>query len=867
MTFGDRAARVVEACCRASVLVVAAFVAATVLAGAYVVRNFALDTDAIRLISTDLRWRQLERDFDRLFPHRSNLLVLVIDGPTPERAEEVATRLAERLAARPDVARSVRRPDGGPFFARNGLLFRPLPDVQRSMGQLVQAQPFLGTLAADPSLRGVFESIALLASGVQAGATRWEDFAPALASFADAFEALAAGREPAFSWQALFSGEAPAPRSLRRFVLVQPVLDFAALEPGRAASEAIRALAREAGATERDRIGLRLTGQVALADEEFATITEGAALNLALTIGLVLVILWLALHSARLILAVFVTLLVGLALTGAVGLAIVGTFNVISIAFAVLFVGLGVDFGIQYAVRYRSERFAGAGLEPALARAASGVGGPLLLAAASVAAGFYAFLPTAYRGVSELGIIAGTGMMIAFATSLTLLPALVRLLRPRGEQPDPGFAFLAAADRFFARHRAAVLWATAFLCVAGIPYAETLRFDANPINLRSQQVESVATLIDLQRDPATNPSIVDALAPNVEAAAELANRLARLPEVAQAVTLASFVPEGQTEKLAAIEDAANLLGPTLEPPETRPAPDLAELRASAAELRRALTAAPAPASPEAADRVRRMVRALEAIASGPPDAFARARRALVEPLGVTLQQIRDALSATRVTLDDLPPDLERDWRAPDGRVRVEIVPAGDPTDSAALERFATAVRAVAPDASGGAISIHEAAKTVVRSFLEAGVWAFLSITLILAVTLRRVADVAWTVLPLLVSGLLTLEAASFFGMPLNFANIIALPLMFGVGVAFHIYYVIAWRHGVADVLQTSLTRAILFSALTTGVAFGSLWLSSHPGTASMGALLSISLVFTLLVAFVIVPACLGPPREGTARGH
>src|SRR6185436_12391229 len=101
---------------------------------------------------------------------------------------------------------------------------------------------------------------------------------------------------------------------------------------------------------------------------------------------------------------------------------------------------------------------------------------------------------------------------------------------------------------------------------------------------------------------------------------------------------------------------------------------------------------------------------------------------------------------------------------------------------------------------------------------------------------------------------------------LNFANIIALPLMFGVGVAFHIYYIVAWRAGVSDMLASNLTRAIFFSALTTGTAFGSLWLSSHPGTASMGELLAISLLCTLVAALVFLPALLGVPREVKIRG-
>ena len=142
---------------------------------------------------------------------------------------------------------------------------------------------------------------------------------------------------------------------------------------------------------------MRLTGPIALADEEFATVKEGALINTSLTIVAVLIILWLALRSARLIIAVFLSLMAGLAITAALGLMMVEALNLISVAFAVLFVGIGVDFGIQFSVRYRAERHENGGLRPALLSTAASVGAPLTLAAAATAAGFLSFLPTHYR--------------------------------------------------------------------------------------------------------------------------------------------------------------------------------------------------------------------------------------------------------------------------------------------------------------------------------------------------------------------------------------------------------------------------------------------------------------------------------------
>ena len=157
--------------------------------------------------------------------------------------------------------------------------------------------------------------------------------------------------------------------------------------------------------------------------------------------------------------------------------------------------------------------------------------------------------------------------------------------------------------------------------------------------------------------------------------------------------------------------------------------------------------------------------------------------------------------------------------------------------------------------------------TIVRAFIEAGLWALLSIGILLWLVLRRIGDVLLTLIPLMMAGVVTLEICVLIGLPLNFANIIALPLLLGVGVAFKIYYIMAWREGQTNLLQTSLTRAVFFSALTTATAFGSLWFSSHPGTASMGKLLALSLMCTLAAAVLFQPVLMGKPRNdelGTA---
>jgi hopanoid biosynthesis associated RND transporter like protein HpnN len=602
-----------------------------------------------------------------------------------------------------------------------------------------------------------------------------------------------------------------------------------------------------------------------MADEEFGTVAEGAVLNTTLTVAAVLLILWLALRSGRIIFAVVVSLFAGLALTAAAGLAMVGALNLISVAFAVLFVGIGVDFGIQFSVRYRQERHDRDALREALIAAGRNAGKPLALAAAATTAGFYAFLPTDYRGVSELGLIAGSGMIIAFLTNITLLPALLVLLNPPGEPREVGYRALAPVDRFMARHRIAILTVTALCVAAGLPLLQRLQFDFNPINLRSDKVESVATFNDLMKDPATSPNTIDILTPSLADAEALGAKIEHLPEVSRVVTLASFVPDHQPEKLAVIQDAANLLGPSFDPPTHPKNPSDEKTKASLKDAARAFADAGKKGGGVAI--ATRMADVLDRLADAEPERRAKVESVLMDGFKLRLSQIRAALGAEAVSLKTLPEDIVSDWTTADGRARIQVAPKGDGNDNDNLRRFASAVLAVAPQATGVPILIQESAKTVVRAFIQAGALALFSITLILFVALRRVSDVLMTLVPLLLAGVVTLELCVLIGLPLNFANIIALPVLLGVGVAFKIYYVLAWREGETSLLASALTRAVIFSAMTTAVAFGSLFFSSHPGTSSMGELLALSLCTTLAAAVLFQPILMGPPRHKKEPDH
>jgi len=258
----------------------------------------------------------------------------------------------------------------------------------------------------------------------------------------------------------------------------------------------------------------------------------------------------------------------------------------------------------------------------------------------------------------------------------------------------------------------------------------------------------------------------------------------------------------------------------------------------------------------------RLARLLSSLADADPSFRDRAAEVFVDPLTISLDDVRESLRARPISLETVPADLKRQWLAPDGHARVQILPKGDPDDTTAIRNFARAVLEHEPTAAGPAITLFQAGNTVVRAFIEAGLFALVAIALLLWIALRRITDVLMTLVPLLLAAVLTLELCVLLGIQLNFTNIIAFPLLLGVGVAFKIYYIMAWRRGRTALVQSTLTRAVVFSALTTATAFGSLWLSHHPGTSSMGELMMISLLCTMMAAVLFQPALMGPPRDG-----
>lgn len=840
-----------------------------VVAGYYTATHLAMNTDVEALLSPELSHRKIYHSYLKAFPQYDDTIVIVVEGQTPDAAEDGAAKLTEALRARRDLFYTVFYPKGDAFFRQNGLLFLSVEELQDLADRLAEAQPFFSKLSREMSLKSLFDVLGQAAEAVVNGDAAPGPLVRVYEEIGDTLEARLQGRDVRLSWRELMEGQDATER--RELIVVQPKLDYSTLAPGEQAIAAIRKTAALLNLDEAHGVSIRLTGGVPLREEELKSVRDSTGLAGIISLVLVSALVFLGLRSLKLMLATLATLLMGLVWTAAFAALAIGHLNLLSVGFAVLFIGLAVDFSLQLGLRYREGIDRGLKQERAFRDAAARTGPAMVLAAVCAALGFFAFIPTAYVGLSELGVIAGAGMFISLFGTLTVLPAILTLMPLRRGRRPPlergGGAALGISILAHARAIRLAALAVGGLSLGALPF---VRFDFDPINLKDPNTESVQTYLDLSQDGSTSPYAAKVVAPSLKATIEMAHRFKQLPEVDKTVTLKSFLPEEQEAKLEIIEAISLLLPPTSAPSGTPPAGEpfaaTADLHYTLDALRQSPNAGPLAAP---ARRLAGLLDRFSQSAGRDRASYKALEDALLAHLPARLEQLEEALHAHPVTLDDLPQDLRARYLSRDGRALIQVFPAGSLTDQKALRRFVRAVQAVAPQATGHPVLLVKGGDVIIKAFQQAGLLAILTIATVVLVVLRSLREAILVLTPLALAALLITATTVVAGVPFNFANIIALPLLFSLGVAFGIYLMLRYREGLdlTELLQTSTPRAILFSALTTMASFGSLMVSTHRGTASMGELLTLSLTLALACTLIVLPALLARPKPSRRPGR
>ncbi|HEX2238522.1 MAG TPA: MMPL family transporter [Gammaproteobacteria bacterium] len=838
----------------------------------YAATHLRFNTSTLNMLDPSLRFRVLEREFDRSFPQLNDLTITVIDGDTAQQAEDVAQRLASVL--RTEMGRRLKwiyRPGSGPFFEHNGLLYLGKKDLAALSDQLIEAAPFLGRLSQDTSVRGLFSVLNQALAQKELSQQNRAILNKVFDAMDRTMRTILHNRPQPMSWQQLLLAKSgPLKQGRRSLVLIKPLLKGTGLASGQAVLDAVRAHAEQIMRTA-DGARIRLTGSVAMDAEELQSVSANAGLATGLSFALVWVVLLIGLRSAALVVCVLITLVIGLTWTFAFALGAIGYLNLISATFAVLFIGMGVDFGIQFAMRFREECGHQAGRIPALVATTVGVGGTLTLAATAAAISFLSFVPTHYTGVAELGIISAAGMLIALAANMTVLPAMLNVTPGRIVALNKGSDGSQALGFSLTRHRRAIIWIALVISIAAAAIAPRARFDFNPVNMRDPNAESVATFKDLVKNSDATPYTIDILARDLKAAQKLAKRVEKLPEVDKAITLASYIPEQQREKLAIINDLNLVLGFSMLPSSRGPAPNAAEaeeaINTFIENSREWISTARNTKLSTSLARLVHDLKLLKQARGWPERVLPAFNKNLIGDLPDVLTRLRSLLKARPVSLAEIPKDVRQQYITADGRARVQVFPSESMNNTSAMRQFVAAVQAIAPNATGAPVSLVEAGKVVVGACVQAALTALVCASLLMLVVLRSLLDMLLMLLPLLFAMLLTTAGSVVLGVHFNFANVIALPLLLGIAVAFGVYLMMRKRAGmdIDHLFASSTPRAVFFSALTTIAAFGTLAISRHRGMASMGLLLTIALSLALIGTLIILPALLSVVDDWRAR--
>jgi hopanoid biosynthesis associated RND transporter like protein HpnN len=775
------------------------------------------------------------------FPEIKTDVAVVVRAPTMDEADAFASALAARAEANEAAFGGVFAAAADPFFRTNGLLYLDTDELETRLSQMSKASGLIETLVKAPAAGQLFATLAENDALAERSELGRDTLASIYAELAGVIEASNRGETRPFSWMGAISGEAASDKPVMRTVQISPKLDYTRLQPAKPALTALRADI-EALKADNPRVEAYITGDPALRADELASVANGIEISFLISFLSVGVLLWICFRSLPLTLVTLASLVISIVLTAAFAALFVGKLNLVSVAFTVLMVGLGIDYAVHLLLHVQERRAEGLAPPEALRAATDDVGAGLVLACVTTALGFLAFVPTAFDGIAQLGLIAGAGVIIALLVSLTFIPAAIGVF---GIRPRAATAKRESADRF-AQAKTGVAVATVIAGLLSLFLLPQSRFDADPMSLRDPKSPSVQGFNLLFDDAETSPYRVTRLVASEEEAAETAAKARALETVRSTRTLLNFIPKDQDEKLDLISYSAGALAFALDAAGDNSAAPSAEAGARALKAR--LEGAYDAASPAG-----RLAVALGAALESPQN-FAAIEKHIFAYWPALIARLKDQLGADFVDVETLPDNIKRRYLSADGQWRVDILPAADGRDPKALAAFVKSVEKVFPDIGGGAVQSQKSGETIARAMVEASFIALAVITIFLFVLLRRVDDVLLMLFPLALAASLTIAAGVIFNIPFNYANVIVLPLLLGIGVDSGIHLVMRERQKEDDGAATR--RAVLFAALTTIASFGSLTLSNHRGTASMGELLSVAIGFTLLCTLVVLPVAM-----------
>ena len=814
-----------------------------------------IDSQLTDLVPPNLPYLLYEQELIKHFPSHGNYITLVaVEGQGAWSTEQAANTLSAALRQEPELFKKVYYFGDLPFLERNGLLYLDTAEIQNLVDNLAAAQGVLSQLAQTPNLQGVAQLIKKALAAHHEGEALPEEFASFLNQLADSINAFKKGRPASDFWDTAFLA---SPNSHIRVILVHGLYEHDAFFPAKKHINRIRELAKTLNLKDKYNASVRLTGETVLEQERLTALQQLASFAIFLSAALVLGVLWLGTSSLLVALAIGLCLFTGLSLS--MGLALffttldfLFTFSHFTVAFAVMFIGIGADFFIHVAGRSLEEKHVLQGTSRSL--------WAVFVCFLTSAAGFFTFYPTDYQGLGQLGLISSISLIIALVLAFTLLPALLSKISLRHKK-QPYNPFLERAYTGLTKHHRLVLLLCICVGVGAAFGAFRIPFDFSPLSVSEPDKEALSTLKHLQKRGIVTQYTISILANNRSHAQQLASKLEDLDVVRKVSTHTALVPKNQEEKIFLLEEAQLFLLPTTSISSNTSSPDpVLALK----ELHDALQRYPPKNSTlhEATSKLSHAVQGLLDIGMA-----AQFEHSFMKEFPARLKRMRTSLFAKTFTFDELPKNFKAQKESPEGKIWVQIFPAEDVSDFKKLSAFARDVLSVAPTATAHPVGEYIVGNIIKKSLAQALTLAFFVIVLILLFALPHWRFILSVLAPVLLTCLCTAATMVALGIDFNHITVIIPPLVIGLGVDHGIH--LAWRTqeegAVPKALASGTFRAVLVSSLTTLCSFFSLSFSTNPGIQDMGIGLSVAMLYTILFTFVLAPALLAWQTSGSTE--
>ena len=861
-----------------------------VLSIAYTLHALTFKTSTRSLLPQNagfvIRYAEYAKEFGELED-----IVVVVEAGSFEGARAYAARLTEELQSAPvKFHRIAYRIDPKRFEGRQ-LLYLSTPELREIRDKIFDHQEFMESFAGDPSLAKLMEGVntqmaAAFVSNLFDIGLQDKDLpvdTRFLRVLLDQVEGRLERPTPYRSpWGTLFSfGEDPPAdagyflsddKSLLFILVETPSSEKGSFVGDQAAIETIRdAVTRLRSAFPNVQAGV--TGAPALSNDEMTSAFHDSSIADVLAFALTLLVMMLAFMRVGKPVLMLGVLAVTLAWSMGVVTLTVGHLTLFSVMFISIVVGIGIDYGIYYLFRYEEEIFLGRNLREALEMAAARTGPGMLIGALTAAGTFFVLVLTDFRGIQELGFIAGIAIMLAWLGMMTVFPAVLVLVdhhhadRPRQRRPRAHQLErirVPMLDRLVTFPRTVLIGAgvVTVLAVWSVP---RVGFDYNVLNLQAKGTESVAWERRILAGTGRSGFNGLSAATTLEELRRKQEAFEKLPSVSDVDSVLRVIPDDQAEKIALIKSFAPLVTPVRI---GRSSPvDLDRFRKALNDIKRRFDVVAAEAGPKLPAEVRvvrekvvAVIRLLDRVNRDSAEAALNYLQAqLYRDFVNKFYSLQRNLEPTPVTIKDVPDELRRKFIGESGTFLIQIQPKVDIWEKAGATQFVREMRTVDPDVTGPPVITYEATVLMERAYLTGSLYAFVLVGGLSFFMIRRLRESALGLIPMVLGVLWTIGLMQVFGIKFNLANIWGLPLIIGTAAEFGLNVIVSYLEGRSHggpLIARSAVMGVLLNGITTMVGFGSLMIASHQGIFSLGLLLTIGSLCGLVAALVVLPVVL-----------